>query len=164
MRTPVRLFGILGAAMLCRAPAHAGPIIFMPYPQNDQSDFLTSKVETAMVPDADFPGVLCYVSRTIGVLGSTAEHAISCVRLGSLTVPARVEQYHRLPWPDQPAAFSGLRVIRYIDPKASMLIYLAVTEHGMLASSAVSYAPDSPASSANVGSGHPAALGASAGH
>jgi len=95
-----------------------------------------SKIVIEAFDDPKIPGVTCYVSyptkggvkSTLGLLEERSESSIACRQTGPITVPAVLKEGEDVFSKSRSLLFKKLHVLRYIDQKRNVLVYLVYTD------------------------------------
>jgi CreA protein len=116
-----------------------------------------NKIVVEAYDDPGVTGVTCYISRAktggikggLGLAEDKAEASIVCVQSGPVSIPKKLPQQEEVFSERQSLVFKKLRVVRMVDVKRNVLVYLTYSDRLIDGSpknavSAVSIAPVQP--------------------
>lgn len=95
-----------------------------------------SKIVIEAFDDPSIPGVTCYVSYptkggvkgTLGLVEERSETSIACRQTGPISVPSGLKAGEDVFSKHRSLLFKKLHVLRYIDQKRNVLVYLVYTD------------------------------------
>jgi CreA protein len=95
-----------------------------------------NKIVVQAFDDPDVDGVSCYLSsaRTGGIKGGlglaedTSDAAIACRQVGPISIKGKLEDGDQVFSEKRSVLFKRLRVVRFLDQKRNVLIYLAYSD------------------------------------
>jgi CreA protein len=95
-----------------------------------------SKIVIEAFDDPLIPGVTCHVSYptkggikgALGLVEERSEASIACRQIGPITFPAKLQDGQEVFEKGRSILFKKLHVIRFLDKKRNVLVYLAFTD------------------------------------
>lgn len=95
-----------------------------------------SKIVIEAFDDPDVPGVTCHVSYptkggvkgALGLVEERSEASIACRQIGPITLKANLKKGKEVFARSRSVLFKKLHVLRYLDSKRNVLVYLAFTD------------------------------------
>ncbi len=95
-----------------------------------------NKIVVQAFDDPDVDGVACYLSsaRTGGIKGGlglaedTSDAAIACRQVGPIAIKGKIEAGDQVFSEKRSVLFKRLRVVRFLDQKRNVLVYLAYSD------------------------------------
>jgi CreA protein len=95
-----------------------------------------SKIVVEAFDDPQVPGVTCHVSYptkgglkgALGLVEERSEASIACRQIGPITVPANLKEGDEVFSKSRSILFKKLHVVRFMDRKRNVLVYLAFTD------------------------------------
>lgn len=94
------------------------------------------KIVVSAFDDPEVPGVACYLSRArtggisgmVGLAEDSSDAAIACRQVGPITLPARLPDKEEVFTEHRSILFKHLRVVRFLDRKRNVLVYLSYSD------------------------------------
>ena len=95
-----------------------------------------SKIVIEAFDDPDVPGVTCHVSYptkggvkgALGLVEERSEASIACRQTGPITIKSNLKNGEEVFSKSRSVLFKKLHVLRYLDSKRNVLVYLAFTD------------------------------------
>ncbi len=95
-----------------------------------------SKIVVEAFDDPQVPGVACHVSYptkggikgALGLVEERSEASIACRQIGPITVPGNLREGDEVFSKSRSILFKKLHVVRFLDRKRNVLVYLAFTD------------------------------------
>jgi CreA protein len=95
-----------------------------------------SKIVVEAFDDPQVPGVTCHVSYptkgglkgALGLVEERSEASIACRQIGPITVPGNLKEGDEVFSKSRSILFKKLHVVRFMDRKRNVLVYLAFTD------------------------------------
>jgi CreA protein len=95
-----------------------------------------SKIVVEAFDDPQVPGVTCHVSYptkggikgALGLVEERSEASIACRQVGPIAVPANLKDGDEVFSKGRSVLFKKLHVVRFLDKKRNVLVYLAFTD------------------------------------
>lgn len=95
-----------------------------------------SKIVIEAFDDPLIPGVTCHVSYptkggvkgALGLVEERSEASIACRQTGTISIPARLKEGEEVFTKSRSILFKKLHVVRFLDRKRNVLVYLAFTD------------------------------------
>ncbi|MDD2501079.1 MAG: CreA family protein [Geobacter sp.] len=127
-------FLLLTALLLFSLPAHAEKI------GDVSTEFimtgLNSKIVIEAFDDPQVSGVTCHVSYptkggikgALGLVEERSEASIACRQVGPINLPAKLKDGEEVFGKGRSILFKKLHVVRFLDRKRNVLVYLAFTD------------------------------------
>lgn len=130
-RTPVLAL----CALVCAVLGAAGPLRAEEIGSVDTAFKLLGpdhRIVIEAFDDPDVPGVACHLSRAkkgglsgaVGLAEDPSESSIACRQIGPIVLPEELEDGDRVFTKRTSAVFKRTRVVRFLDRKRNVLIYL----------------------------------------
>lgn len=95
-----------------------------------------SKIVVEAFDDPEVPGVTCHVSYptkggikgALGLVEERSESSIACRQIGPIVLPEKLKEGEEVFSKSRSVLFKKLHVLRYLDRKRNVLVYLAFTD------------------------------------
>ncbi|GFO68206.1 hypothetical protein GMLC_17850 [Geomonas limicola] len=95
-----------------------------------------SKIVIEAFDDPQVPGVTCHVSYptkggikgALGLVEERSEASIACRQIGPITLPGNLKEGEEVFSKSRSVLFKKLHVVRFLDRKRNVLVYLAFTD------------------------------------
>jgi len=95
-----------------------------------------SKIVVEAFDDPQVPGVACHVSYptkgglkgALGLVEERSEASIACRQIGPITIPGNLREGEEVFSKSRSVLFKKLHVVRFVDRKRNVLVYLAFTD------------------------------------
>jgi len=95
-----------------------------------------SKIVVEAFDDPQVPGVACHVSYptkgglkgALGLVEERSEASIACRQIGPITMPGNLREGEEVFSKSRSVLFKKLHVVRFVDRKRNVLVYLAFTD------------------------------------
>jgi len=95
-----------------------------------------SKIVVEAFDDPQVPGVTCHVSYPtkggvkglLGLVEQRSEASIACRQIGPITIPGNLKEGDEVFSKSRSILFKRLHVVRFVDKKRNVLVYLAFTD------------------------------------
>jgi CreA protein len=130
MKSKWMVLAMLGAAALARADAIGEVDTVFQWIGPDH------KIVVEAYDDPKVPGITCYVSRAktggikggLGLAEDKAEASIACRQVGPISFPKPLPKQEDMFTERISLLFKKLRVVRMVDPKRNVLVYLTYSD------------------------------------